>query len=103
MSIATLKRKTKEKYNNASVGKSQFSINGTTRNQGWVGQTMISRSSSPYFLNDNNVIKPSVVSTYGMINTKYRWIRRPQPFSVVNKHTNTTMACSIPRYVITSM
>jgi hypothetical protein len=44
MSLATLKRKTNQKYNNSSVGKKQFSIVGTTRNQGWVGQTSLSRN-----------------------------------------------------------
>jgi hypothetical protein len=44
MSIATLKRKTNAKYNNVSVGVKQFSLNGGYRNQGWVGQTSLSRS-----------------------------------------------------------
>ena len=44
MSIATLKKKTAAKYNNASVNVPQFSINGGYRNQGWVGQTTLSRS-----------------------------------------------------------
>jgi hypothetical protein len=34
MSIVALKRKTEARYNNMSVGQKQFSINGTTRNQG---------------------------------------------------------------------
>ena len=80
-----LKNKTNEKYNNLSVGKKQFSINGTTRSQGWVGQSSLSRTvTTPSIcLNDNRVIKSSVVETNGMIKTKYRWIRRPAPFSVV--------------------
>jgi hypothetical protein len=55
MSITTLKRKTSAKYNNSSVGQKQFSINGTTKNQGWVGQTSLSRSfpMTP-FLNQNS-------------------------------------------------
>ena len=45
MSVVTLKKKTQTKYNNMSVGSSQgFSLNGTRRNQGWVGQTTLSRS-----------------------------------------------------------
>jgi hypothetical protein len=45
MSIATLKRKTQTLYNNMSVGsKDGFSINGIYRNQGYVGQTSLSRS-----------------------------------------------------------
>lgn len=47
MSIATLKRKTQVQYNNMSVGsKTGFSLNGTHRNQGYVGQTSLSRSLS---------------------------------------------------------
>jgi hypothetical protein len=45
MSIATLKRKTRTLYNNMSVGsRDGFSINGIYRNQGYVGQTSLSRS-----------------------------------------------------------
>lgn len=44
MSVATLKKKTQTKYNNMSVGSQGFSLNGTRRSQGWVGQTTLSRS-----------------------------------------------------------
>jgi hypothetical protein len=104
MSIVALKRKTAAKYNNMSVGEPQFSINGGYRNQGWVGQTSLSRSipktpmrnGAPQghggccgefkkkiivppvtSTNDNTVIKGSVLSTPGMLDTKYRWVRRP--------------------------
>jgi hypothetical protein len=110
MSIATLKRKTAAKYNNMSVGVPQFSINGGYRNQGWVGQTSLSRSlpKTPMrggearghggccdtfnvtmitppvtSTNDNTVIKGSVLATNGLLDTKYRWIRRPAPFTSV--------------------
>jgi hypothetical protein len=110
MSIATLKKKTLAKYNNLSVGQKQFSINGTTRNQGYIGQTSLSRSlihtplknavprghggccSTPqpiikaseiYSLEDNSVVKPSVLSTKGLLATRYRWINRPFPNAVV--------------------
>ena len=43
MSIATLKRKTESMYNNVSVGAARFSLNGTHRTQGYVGQTSLSR------------------------------------------------------------
>ena len=56
MSIATLKRKTLAKYNNMSVGQPQFSLNGTHRSQGYVGQTMLSRS-LPRSLMKGNVIR----------------------------------------------
>lgn len=44
MSIVAFKRKTAAQYNNLSVGQKQFSINGTRRLQGYVGQNVISRS-----------------------------------------------------------
>lgn len=44
MSIVALKRKTQAQYNNMSVGQSNFSLNGTHRNQGFIGQTSLSRS-----------------------------------------------------------
>ena len=93
MSIATLKKKTQAQYNNMSVGSNHgFSLNGTHRSQGYVGQTTLSRSlprtlmnghggsygqypivpvvlSAVTSLNNPNIIKPSVVGTYGMINT----------------------------------
>ena len=111
MSIATLKKKTMYKYNNSSVGHTQFSINGGYRSQGFVGQTSLSRSflktpmkgnvicghggvhgtypqhinftSDVTTSNDSNVIKMTVVSNGGMIKTKHRWIKRPLPFSVL--------------------
>lgn len=45
MSEATLKRKTKTQYRNMSVGSKNggFSLNGTRRSQGYVGQTMLGR------------------------------------------------------------
>ena len=90
MSIATLKRKTQTKYNNMSVGTQGFSLNGGFRNQGYVGQTSLSRSlprtlqqgyggccgtynispivkSGITTTEDNRVIKASVLSTKGML------------------------------------
>ena len=112
MSIATLKKKSKALYNNLSVGQKQFSINGTTRNQGYIGQTSLSRSiihtphkgsvlrghggccgtfltnnnikaSETFSLEDNTVVKKSTLSTKGMLATKHRWINRPFPSVVV--------------------
>jgi len=115
MSIVTLKKKTQNQYNNLSVNQKQFSLHGGHRSQGFVGQTMLSRSlprtlmvgnvprghgglHGAYHkakmvvdgtglgnntLNNSNVMKPSVLDTNGMIMTKYRWIRRPQPFTSV--------------------
>lgn len=96
MSIATLKKKTGYLYNSQSVGYKNFSLNGTHRSQGWVGQTMLSRSlprtlargnvncghgglygsyndnihpitSGLVNWNDNQVIKSSVGNTMGML------------------------------------
>lgn len=111
MSIATLKRKTAQKYDAMSTGRKQFSINGGYRNQGWVGQTTLSRSlprtlmngpterghggccgeylvtpvvtSAVTSTNNNSVIKSSVLSNDGMIATQFRWITRPQPYTSV--------------------
>ena len=99
MSIATLKRKSLVKYNNMSVGSPNgFSLNGTHRNQGYIGQTSLSRHLSrtlmkgstvrggggccgTYYqpgivqsavtsLEDSTVVKTSVLGTKGMIDTK---------------------------------
>ena len=116
MSIATLKKKTQTKYNNMSVGERQFSINGTHRSQGYVGQTSLSRSlprtlmkgnvaighggccgkfnktpiiqSAVISLENPNVVKSSVLGTSGMISTKYQWIKRPQPYTSVKPDNN---------------
>jgi hypothetical protein len=99
MSIATLKRKTLAKYNNSSVNTGEgFSLNGSYRNQGYVGQTSLSRSlprtpmkgnvirghggccgtynitpivqSGVTSTEDNSVIKQSVMNTMGMLDTR---------------------------------
>jgi hypothetical protein len=100
MSIATLKRKTASKYNNSSVDSDRgFSLNGGYRNQGYVGQTSLSRSitrtlrkgnairghgtccgvyrNSPIIQSgtccteDPSVIKRSVINTKGMLDVRY--------------------------------
>lgn len=117
MSIATLKRKTAAKYNNSSVNSTNgFSLNGGHRSQGYIGQTSLSRSlprtlmkgntarghggccgnyyngpiisSAVTCVEDPTVIKKSSLSNKGMIATHYRWVLRPQPFSVVKPDTN---------------
>lgn len=99
MSIATLKKKTAAKYNNNSVNSVHgFSLNGTHRNQGYVGQTSLSRSlprtlmkgtaikghggccgtyrvmpivQSAVLSQENpNIVKPSVINTNGLIEEK---------------------------------
>ena len=126
MSDATLKRKTFAKYNNSSVG-TGFSLNGTLRNQGWVGQDTRGRSlpktlmkgnvikghggnygtyqqkdivvSAVTSLNDSSVIKSSSLDTKGMIRTKYRWIWRPKPYSNTKQDTTRT-TLSQSEYII---
>lgn len=100
MSLATLKRKTLSKYNNSSVNTGEgFSLNGTYRNQGYVGQTSLSRSlprtlmkgntprghggccgtytiipiiqSGVKSTEDNSVVKKSVVNTNGMLDIRF--------------------------------
>ena len=111
MSIATLKRKTKTKYNNMSVGTQGFSLNGGFRNQGYVGQTSLSRSlprtlqqgyggccgtynnasvvmSSVTCTEDPKIVKKSVLNTSGMLRSKYRWIGRSHPYATVKPDTN---------------
>jgi len=128
MSIATLKKKSAAKYNNNSAGAPLFSLNGTHRNQGYVGQTSLSRFTSrtlvrngglrnhggccgtfdigqPVFsgittTEDSNVVKNSVLNNDGMINTKYRWIRRPQPYAVVKTDSNHNVNSQCDHIVI---
>lgn len=102
MSIVTLKKKTQSKYNNVSVGQKQFSLNGTHRSQGFIGQDTLGRSlpRTPYrgvvaqghggccgkyptnvnvlcgtgtfSTNNPNVVKPSVINTRGMLFEKFK-------------------------------
>ena len=105
MSIATLKKKTQHKYNCVSVGRNQFSLNGTHRSQGYVGQDTVSRSfpitpmrgnvakghggcggeyhlqnvtygSGIHLLNDPHVVKSPVINIGGMMMNKYRGCNR---------------------------
>ena len=117
MSIATLKKKTGVKYNNMSVSKPLFSLNGTYRNQGFVGQTTLSRSlprtliknggyknyggccgafpigqivqSSVIDTEDNTIVKISTKNTHGLLHVnKYEWIWRPAPCTSVKLDSN---------------
>lgn len=108
MSIVTLKKKVQTQYNNMSVqSKTGFSINGSTRSQGFVGQTMLSRSlprtlmkgnvakghggccgkypikpiiqSGVNYLNDSNIVKSSVINTKGLLETQKNCIYPLKP------------------------
>jgi hypothetical protein len=120
MSIATLKKKSQTLSSslcvNSKNGFSGFSLNGTHRSQGYIGQTTLSRSLPKTLMQGNTikghggccgfytigpvvnsavtsteniyVVKPSVLGYYGMKETKYRWITRPEPYATVKPDTN---------------
>ena len=113
MSIVTLKKKTQAKYNNASVGQAQFSINGVHRLQGYIGQTSLSRClpktlkfagvgvlpQDIWTTEDSQTVKSSVLSNQGRIQTHYQWVRRPQPFSSWKPDSSqSTTASAYTRY-----
>jgi hypothetical protein len=112
MSIVALKRKTQNTVKaSLANGQNSFSLNGSYRNQGYVGQTSLSRSlprtlmrgnairgyggqggtyrvlpivsSSIQSTEDNSVVKSSVINTHGQIRTQYKWIWRPDPYTSV--------------------
>ena len=120
MSIATLKRKTESQYNNMSVGQPIFSLNGTRRSSGYVGQDTLGRclvrslsrngalkghggccgaypisqiKNTPEManLNNNTVIKSSSLTNSGLISTKYRWTRRPEPITTWKPDNNSNI------------
>jgi len=127
MSIVTLKRKTLAQYHNISHSADGFSLNGTHRNQGFVGQTSLSRSlprtpmkgntpkghggccgkyirgtivqSGVTSLENPAVVKKSTMNTKGLIDTKYRWIRRPAPFAAVKEITKTHSQSEYTYYI----
>lgn len=115
MSLATLKKKTNAKYNNASVGNTGFSLNGTHRNQGYVGQTSLSRTiigtpmrgnvarghggccgtyntnmvkPSLCGLEDSKIVKSSVLSSKGMLRLKHKWANRGGEYAPVKPDSN---------------
>jgi hypothetical protein len=117
MSIATLKRKTQVQYNNMSVGQNGFSLNGTRRSAGYVGQDTLGRSlvrslsrngalkghggccgkyptpeikMTPEMsgLNNPAIVKSASLTTNGMFMSRHRWIRRPQPYSTTKPNGN---------------
>ena len=122
MSLATLKKKTASKYKNNSANLAQFSINGVHRNQGYVGQTSLGRTMlrtpakgtesqghggccGDYKTNDvqtssinstenNNYVKPSVLSTSGMLAKRNRWVNRPDPYGVTKPSDSNNQSTS---------
>ena len=95
MSLATLKKKTSAKYNNVSTNTGVFSLNGTLRIQGYVGQSFFGRSMDPCICtNDSNVVKKSSMNTRGQLRTQYKYLWRPAPHTSVKpdsaQNTNTS-------------
>lgn len=123
MSIAALKRKSQVLYNNLSVGSNNgFSLNGTHRSQGYIGQSVASRhlvrslakgptlrghggccgtypvkntkaSELIGFLNDTNVVKESVGNTSGMLRDRYKYLLGGDQH--VKPDSNQHMTCSL--------
>lgn len=118
MSIVTLKRKTQAKYNNMSVSPGTFSLNGTRRSLGYIGQTSTSRSNirslrnGPFlrghggccstgmndtlvqngsiYMNDDNIVKKSSGNTKGMLSNRLKG--KPiyvKPDSIRNNNTQS--------------
>ena len=127
MSIVALKRKTAAKYNNNSAGHAQFSIVGTHRSQGFIGQSTQSRfltrtlmrgdtarghggccgsypnmnitSSEICTLENSNVVKTSSKGNLGMLMSRYRWLRRPADESGASVKTVSSNRVSHSEYV----
>jgi hypothetical protein len=119
MSIATLKRKSNTQYNNMSVGQRGFSLNGTHRSQGYIGQTSLSRSLSQTPMKDNtpkgsggccgtylvtpivqsavkstedsSVVKKTVMNYSGMLSSRNRWAKRGEPYTSVKPDNNSNV------------
>ena len=121
MSLAVLKRKTAAKYNNSSVGEGQFSLNGTRRSQGYVGQDSRGRhlsrtlmrggaprghggccgkyesemlSTGICSLNDSTVVKASSMNNLGQLMTRYKWINSGNGTVKVDSNQDTYSANS---------
>jgi hypothetical protein len=105
--------------NNMQLGYSGFSLNGTTRNIGRIGKTygfsknvtpfkgihakgnggwigtykVAPRTSNVNFVETRGLqyryVNPSVLSHYGKMQTQYKWIRRPYPFTTVQATGNS--------------
>jgi hypothetical protein len=127
MSIVALKRKTAAKYNNNSAGHAQFSIVGTHRSQGFIGQSTQSRfltrtlmrgdtarghggccgsypnmnitSSEICTLENSNVVKTSSKGNLGMLMSRYRWLRRPADESGASVKTVSSNRVSHSEFV----
>jgi hypothetical protein len=95
-------------------------LNGTRRSSGYVGQDTLGRSlvrslskngalkghggccgqyptpeikTTPEMscLNNPSIVKSSSLNTNGLLMSRYRWIRRPQPYSITKPSNNLNM------------
>ena len=100
MSLATLKKKTQTQYNNMSVGSKNggFSLNGTRRSQGYVGQTMLGRHfpSTPMRGNEAR-------GSGGCCGTYYKGTIIQSGVCFPTNHVNGSSANNDPRAVKTSV
>jgi hypothetical protein len=120
MSLNTLKRKSETKYFDKVSKNKTFSLTGTQRLQGFVGQTNLSRSvkRTPFTrfkgprghgskygiypvvvhnsgqcikIKNDDSIKNSTINTKGFISQKFKWAKRGYPFSVVQPDSNSSL------------
>ena len=113
MSIATLKRKTRETQHVSGRGTMGFSLNNPRRVEahhgegqtqtpmrgtgirghgGKNGKFEINILKSQYVNSDSfTQVRPSVKNTRGMISTSYKWINRPYPHAVVQNQDQDSM------------
>lgn len=124
--MATLLRIANEKYiKNVSHDKG-FSLNGTVRNNSYVGQTSLARKTNkPYFTRYkgpagyggccgkyyisftkydrcsifDNSVKNSVINTKGMLSKKNKWLNSTYPNTVVQPDSNYPLNDSSSSYI----
>jgi hypothetical protein len=127
MSINTLKRKSETKYFDKVSKNTVFSLTGTQRLQGYIGQTNLSRSTkrTPYTRfggprghgskygaypinihnsgklltcsNDATIKKPTM-NTKGLMSSKFKWSKRGHPYTVVQPDSNASLFDTSSRY-----
>lgn len=88
----------KTPYGGATIPNSGNNPRGGSACCGKYPNSIVYPSGINYFEN-NTIIKPSSLSTRGLIATKYRWITRPQPFTSVKPDTNLLLNNSEGAYV----
>ena len=90
MSIVALKRKTEAKYKNVSVNEiNGFSLNGTKRLQGYIGQTSLSRHTS------FTPMKGTVAKGHGGCCGTYEYGRTVRSATMINVEDNKIVKGSV--------